>query len=313
MKILGVEAIAPATSANFGSGFDVFSVALDALYDSVYVEVIEEGRIEIDIEGVGAESIPLEPSQNTAGIVAKALLDASKNECGLRLKIRKGIRPGSGLGSSAASAAAAAINELLNLRLSKAELIKFAAQGEIASAGAAHADNVSSAILGNFAIVKSYEPLEVINLVLPRNAGFAIAIPDVHFNTNLARSILPRKVDLSSIVYNIGHAATVIAGIALKDVNLMGRGMSDSVVEPARASLIPGLSEVKKRAFEAGAVGVAISGAGPAVLALVNTDEVNMEGVAKAMKDAFVDRGIKCEAICAKPGPGARIVRKTEL
>jgi len=314
MGAVAVEAVAPATSANLGSGFDVFSVALDVFHDSVYVEMIEKNRVEISVEGLGAASIPVAPEQNTAGIVAKALLENSKSHCGIRMKIRKGVRPGSGLGSSAASAAAAAvaINELLNLGLSKLELIGFAAKGEVASAGAAHADNASSAILGGFTIVRSYQPFDVISLSLPENVGFAVAIPDIHFSTGLARSVLPKKVDLSNMTYNIGHAATIVAGIALNDINMIGKGMSDSVIEPARARLIRGLSEVKRKALEAGAVGVAISGAGPSVLALVNIDEGSSANIAEAMRRAFEGHNVKCEAVCAKPGPGARLVRKVE-
>lgn len=315
MNILNVEAIAPATSANLGAGFDVFSVALDALFDSVYVEVVKGNNIEISVEGVGAELVPVKPHQNTAGIVAKALLDLSDRKCGLIIKISKGIRPGSGLGSSAASAAAAAlaINEALKLNLSRSELIRFAAQGEVASAGMPHADNVSSALLGFFTIVKSYNPLEVIQLPPPKNTEFVIAIPEVIINTALARSVLPKRVKLSDLVHNVGHATAFIAGIALNDVDLMGKGMADSIIEPARARLIPGLVDVKKSALEAGAAGAAVSGAGPSVLALVNAEKKKADDVAKAMRDAFERQGVKSQTIRAKPGPGAKIVRREEL
>jgi len=314
MKFFGVEAVAPATSANLGAGFDVFSVALDALFDSVYVEVKRERGIEISVEGVGAKFVPAEPRRNTAGIVAEALLELSNKKCGLTMRIKKGVRPGGGLGSSAASAAAAAvaINEALGLKLSKMELIKFAAQGEVASAGAPHADNVSSAILGFFTIVKSYSPLEVIQLPAPKNAQFVVAVPEVHFDTALARSVLPKQVELSHLVDNVGNAAAFTAGVLLGDVGLMGKSMTDSVVEPARANLIPGLVDVKKEAFEAGAVGVTISGAGPSVLALVNAEEKKADDVERAMKEAFERHGIKTQTICARPGPGARIVRREE-
>jgi len=314
MKFGSIEVVAPATSANLGSGFDVFGVALDVLYDSVYVQLTEMPNIEVSIEGIGSESIPTDPERNTAGIVAKALLDFSKKKCGIRVRIKKGIKPGSGLGSSAASAAAASLatNEVLGLNLAREDLIKFAAQGEIASAGVPHADNVSPAILGFFTIVKSYDPLEVVNLPLPKNVGFAIALPEISLTTSQARSVLPGKVNLSDLVHNVGHAATLIAGIALNDVNLMGRGMSDAVVEPARTPLIPGLAHVKKRAMESGAAGVAISGAGPSVLALVNTEERRMDEIAEAMKEAFEDYGVKSQAICARPGPGAKIVRRRD-
>lgn len=311
MKSHSVKAVAPATSANLGSGFDVFSVALDILFDTVHAETIEGNSIEIRVEGPGAESIPLEPDQNTAGIVAKALLSLSKRKHGLKIKIEKGIRPGSGLGSSAASAAAAAVavDKLLNLNLSKLELVKFAAQGEIASAGTAHADNVSAAILGNFNIIRSYEPLDIINLSLPKNVGFAIAIPEItHKTTSQARAVLPKKVNLSDLVYQVGHAATIVAGIALNDITIIGKGMSDIVVEPARAHLIPGLADVKKSAMESGAAGVSISGAGPSVIALVNTEERRMDEIAEAMKEAFEKHKINSIAISARPGRGAKII-----
>ena len=228
-----VEAIAPATSANLGAGFDVFGVALDALFDRVLVEKIADKKvIEISVEGEGAEEIPRETERNTAGIVAKELLKFSGKEYGLRIKIHKGVKPGSGLGSSAASAAATAIavNELLGLELNQIQLIEFAALGEIASAGAPHADNVSAAILGDFIVITSRKPLEVLKLKLPSNVKFALVIPEIKFNTSLARSVLPKKIDLSSMVYNVSRAATFIAGIALNNIEVMGRGMTDTVI-----------------------------------------------------------------------------------
>ena len=312
---LGVEAIAPATSANLGAGFDVFGVALDALSDSVYVEAVKGNNIEISVEGVGAESIPVEPHRNTAGVVATTLLGLSDKKCGLTLRINKGVKPGSGLGSSAASAAAAAlaVNEVLGLNLSKSELIKVAARGEIASAGAPHADNVSPAILGFFTIIKSYDPLEVIQLPSPKNVEFVIAIPEMTKSTAQMRAILPKQVNLSDLIHNMGNAAAFIAGIALNDVTLMGKAMEDAIVEPVRAPLIPGVIEVKKSALEAGAAGVAMSGAGPSVLALLNREENKAEDVAKAMKAAFERHGLKSQTIRTKPGPGARIVGREEL
>ncbi|MEM2110712.1 MAG: homoserine kinase [Candidatus Bathyarchaeia archaeon] len=305
-----VEAVAPATSANLGAGFDVFGVALDVLFDSVYVELIEEKKIEITVEGKGANTIPTEPDRNTAGIVAQELLKTSEKKYGLKMKVKKGIRPGSGLGSSAASAAATAVavNELLQLGLPKKELINYAALGEKASAGVPHADNVSAAILGNFTVIVSREPLEVVSLPLPENVEFAIAFPYFACDTSLARSVLPKKINLSDMVHNVGCAASFIAGITLNDVDLMGKGMEDVVIEPARASLIPGLYHVKEKAVETGASGVAISGAGPSVLALINTKKTETKKVAMAMCEAFRKYGVESEPLCAKPGAGAKVV-----
>ena len=117
---------------------------------------------------------------------------------------------------------------------------------------------------------------------------------------------------LSDAVHNIAYASAFIAGIALKDITLMGRAMKDLIAEPYRASLIPGLNDVRNNAIEAGAVGVTISGAGPSILALIDSEEDVEAKVAKAMKEGFEKNGVESEVIIAKPGPGAKIVRREE-
>ncbi|WP_231754618.1 bifunctional nuclease domain-containing protein, partial [Halapricum sp. CBA1109] len=108
---------APATSANLGSGFDVFGVALGHPADVVRVE--KRDRTTIDVRGAGSDFIPEDPEENTVGAVADAL-DAPAH-----IQIDKGIRPASGLGSSAASAAAAAValNELYDRGKTREELV----------------------------------------------------------------------------------------------------------------------------------------------------------------------------------------------
>ena len=91
---------APATSANLGSGFDVFGVALGRPADVIRVD--RASATTIEVTGVGARYIPTDPEKNVVGAVAEAL-DAPAH-----IRIDKGVRPSSGLGSSAASAAGGA-------------------------------------------------------------------------------------------------------------------------------------------------------------------------------------------------------------
>jgi len=306
-----VEAMAPASSANLGAGFDVFGVALDALFDKISVDVVKaDKKVQLFVSGKNSEFIPTKPEENTAGIVAEALLRASGKNCGLIINIEKGIRAGSGLGSSAASAAASAlaINEALGLGLTDKELIKIAALGEIAAAGVPHADNVSASIMGFFTTIVSHEPFEVVCFPMPDNTKFVIITPEIIVETRKARSVLPKHVKLSDAVHNIAKAAAFVTGILTKNLNLMGMGMDDLIAEPYRASLIPGFFDVKKRALEAGALGVAISGSGPSVLALVDSSKNVENKVAEAMKEGFEVNGIHCEVVITKPGPGARII-----
>jgi homoserine kinase len=128
--------------------------------------------------------------------------------------------------------------------------------------------------------------------------------------TEKARSVVPKNIPLENLVHNVGNAAAMVSGFALGDVDLIGKSMFDTVAEPARASLIPGYQQVKEKAFGAGAVGVAISGAGPALLAVVNKDKADSRRVALAMTEGFKAAGFESTAFATKPGKGVRLLEK---
>jgi len=302
---------APATTANLGPGFDVFGMALNYPYDKVTITPAAN-EIKIEVYGTAKDLIPTDPSKNTAGVVAEYFLRKFSLKAGLVIKIEKGIPPGIGLGSSAASAAAVAfgLNHMFNLKLSYEELVQFSAKGEVASAGFEHADNVSAAIYGDFVIIKSYNPLEVISLKAPPNLGICVAVPKVPAlpkKTEKARSVLPQMVSMEKLKHNVGHAASMAVGFALGDVKLIGRSMSDAVVEPARAFMIPGYQMVKDMAIKAGAYGVAISGAGPSMIAVVDENDSVASKVAKAMEEGFKATGVSAEVFYTKPGKGVSL------
>jgi len=113
---------------------------------------------------------------------------------------------------------------------------------------------------------------------------------------------------IEKVIHNVGNAAAMASGFANGDTDLIGASMSDAVVEPERAGLIPGYQKVRENAAKAGASGVAISGAGPAMIAIVNKNKVNATKVAKAMKEAFEDTGLAATAFVTAPGRGAQIL-----
>ena len=285
---------APATSANLGSGFDVFGVAFDRPADVVTVERARETSIEVT--GVGSEYIPNDPEKNTAGVVASAL-DAPAS-----ISIDKGVRPSSGLGSSAASAAATAValNELYGRNLSDHELVQVAAEGEAAVSGTAHADNVAPAILGGFTVVRE-DGVESVDTSIPLVA----VLPDIVISTRDARHVVPESITIEDMVRTVGSAATLTAGMYRDDPDLVGRGMEDDVVTPARADLIQGYDRAVEAAREAGATGATVSGAGPAILAVTHSGD--QRDVAAAMLDAFEADGIDSRAFTSTIGSGATI------
>ena len=286
---------APATSANLGSGFDTFGVALERPADIVRVERAE--RTTIEITGAGAEFIPEDPEKNTVGAVAEAL-DAPAH-----IKIDKGVRPASGLGSSAASAAGAALalNDLYDRGLSRKELVPVAAEGEAVVSGTAHADNVAPSLLGGFTIATADGVRSV-----DTNVPLVVCLPEEPISTRDARRVVPEEVSIEELVTTVGSAATLTLGICRADPELVGRGMADEVVTPKRAALIEGYDDAAAAAEEAGADGVTVSGSGPGVVAVCGADR--RRAVAAAMVEAFEAHGEDARAYQTRVGGGAEFV-----
>jgi homoserine kinase len=307
MLLSQVTLIAPATTANLGPGFDVFGLALKQPHDKVTLTAVPKG-VKVEVAGLSAKISAL-PKKNTASIVAGHIIKEFNLKTGIQIKIDRGIMPGMGLGSSAASAAAVAygLNRMFDLKLDNKQLIRLAAKGEVASAGSEHADNVSAAICGDFVIVKSYNPLDIINFKSPPEMEVCVAFPHMitpSHKTEKARSLVSKLVPLDKVIYNVGKAAAMATGFAIGDVDLIGESMLDAVAEPARASSIPGYQQVRENALKAGACGVAISGAGPAMIAVVNKKKTDASKVAAAMKQGFESAGFEATAFTTKPGRG---------
>jgi len=287
---------APATSANLGSGFDVLGLALDRPADVVTVERAD--RTTIEMAGAGSRYIPEDPAKNTAGVVADEL------DAPARISIDKGVRPASGLGSSAASAAGAAValNELYGRGLTDEQLVRVAAEGERAVSGDAHADNVAPAILGGFTAVTDDRVFGT-----AADLPLVACLPEEVVSTRDAREVVPGEVGMADLTRVVGHAATLVAGIYRDDPVLVGAGMADGVVTPARAELIEGYAGVVDAAEAAGATGVTVSGSGPSVLAVPRSRRERRE-VAAAMVAAFADVGVEARAYQTRVGRGAAVV-----
>ena len=303
-----VTVVAPASTANLGAGFDVFGMALDCKHDTISVTRGSGHTITITSDG----GVPSEPARNTAGIVAAAIRD-DFGTGGVHITIRKGVPAGYGMGSSAASAAAAAVacNELFGLGLDHTALVRYAGYGEQASAGAIHYDNVAASVCGGFVIVRT-SPLGVTILRPPESLALCVAIPQTSVpegKTRVSRGAVPKSIPLGDVTTNVASAASMVAGVMGGDVALMGRSVKDVIAEPARRGMIPGYEEVWRRAMEAGAAGVTISGAGPSVIALVDGTSP-MDMIQDAMREGFGTAGIGCTTIPCRPAEGARLAEE---
>ena len=74
--------------------------------------------------------------------------------------------------------------------------------------------------------------------------------------------------------------------------------------------MVPGYDLVRERALHAGASGVCISGAGPSMLAIVDSSQVRPQAVLSAMVSGFRAVGVRSEGFVTRVGEGARVVEK---
>ncbi len=318
-----VTVFAPASVSNVGPGFDVLGFCLHRPGDRLEAEWIDAPGIEIaEVTGDGGK-LSADPARNAAGVAANDVLSRSQRLAadlgqatiaggGFRLRLHKQMPLASGLGSSGASAAAGAVaaNELLGRPFSRIELVASAMEGERAACGSAHADNVGPSILGGFVLIRSYAPLEILSLPVPEGLHVAVVHPHCEVATSEARRVLAdRSYPLPDIVANSGNLAALITALHRGDLPLLGRCIQDRLVEPVRASLVPGYHAVRRAALEAGALGCSLSGSGPSVFCIADSPE-GAAAAALAMRRAFrSNAGIGSEAYVGMVNTeGARVL-----
>lgn len=283
-----VRVRAYASSANLGPGFDAVAVAHTSFYDEVEVR-LEPGSGSVVVETVYGPYAVGAGNAETAKRAVEELLRLTGYKLGsedLVLRVYKGVPAGRGLGSSGASAAAAvkAASMLLGLEdEADATLLVEAA------AGSPHYDNVAASLLGGFAVVARDLEGRLYVRSFPLEAWFVVYVPKPRMllgaKTRLMREVLPKTVPLDAAARNWARLAMLVAAVLSGDLRLFGEMMmQDEIVEPARRRYIPCYLEAREAALGAGALGVAISGAGPSLMALT-ADEKTANKVAAALAE----------------------------
>lgn len=303
-----LKIFAPATVANVSCGFDSMGFAVDEIGDEMtFTKTTEKG---VKITQITGADLTYDVDKNAASAVVKKILLEAKADFGIELTIHKGFSPGSGLGSSAASAAGAAFgaNQFLETKYSDLELTKFAMFGEEVACGSAIADNVAAAIYGGFVLVRSYEPLEIIKLPVPKALRVVAIHPQIEVKTKDARAVLPKEIPLKNAITQWANVGGLVSGLYTDNYELISNSLVDLVAEPARKSLIPFFDDVKNSAIKAGALGAGISGSGPTIFALCKGSEV-AEKVYKAINETYKNTGIDFELFISKVNPtGMKII-----
>lgn len=310
-----VRVVGPASLSNLGPGFDALGLALSGIGDTLAVRLHEEpGVIITEISGEGA-GLPLAAEKNIASVAAAAVLEKARVSGGLEMRIEKGIRPGSGIGSSAASAVAGAwaANVALGEPFTKPEVISAILAGEVIASGSEHGDNILPALFGGLVLVSASDVYTYRRVAMPSALPIALILPEVQVLTKEARAMLPANVSLRDAVHNASSLAFMMDAFRAGDWETVGRFMmQDRLVEPVRATLVPCYQAIQQAALDAGAFGCALSGSGPAMFAVAES-EAQAEHITQAMLLASCSVGIGAQGQATKADSlGARTMQAHE-
>lgn len=282
----------PATTANLGPGFDCMGLALD-LWNTFELHLGAEGY-SVQTFGEGEGALPSDETNLTLSVLLQELeTSGTALPAGLKVVCHNTVPCASGLGSSSTATLAGV---LFGAAMANAKIDRDPAELDLAQvleravAIEGHGDNVAPALLGGFVIVVP-DARGVLTKTVPHvPIKTVVCVPSYNYLTADARAALPDSYSKSDAIFNIGRAMLVAEALRSGDDDLLARAMNDRIHEPYRFKSIPGASAAQKQALESGAVCVALSGAGPGVIAFARG---GYDRIGRAMKQAFTDAGLE--------------------
>ncbi len=264
------EVKVPASTANLGPGFDSFGLALQ-IYLTIRFKLSEITIIKII--GENLESLP----QDKSNLIYKSMKYLFKLENkkmpNIALEIKSDIPLSRGLGSSGTAIVGGlfAANQLLDCPKTKEELFQIATKLE------GHPDNVGASVFGNF-VVTAYdgeEKAQISTLPFPEALKIVLMIPNYTLSTEVARELIPEKIPLKDVSFNIGHSSLLLAYILTNQVDKMHLAMKDRVHQPYRQKNIKGLQKAVDLSEKRGIFSTALSGAGPTILFFAKEEKLS--------------------------------------
>ncbi|MBW4647990.1 MAG: homoserine kinase [Kastovskya adunca ATA6-11-RM4] len=291
-----VTVTVPATTANIGPGFDCIGAALTLYNQFKFTSLDSSSSAGLIIEVVGTEAhlVKTDETNLVYKAFAKFYEHLRQTPPPVQIEISLGVPLARGLGSSATAIVGGlvAANQLAGAPLDRSEVMKMA----IAIEG--HPDNVVPALIGGCQLAASggdvLKAWEICDIPWHSNIVPIIAIPNFELSTQAARRVLPNDISRADAIFNIAHLGLLLRGLETGRGDWLRTALQDRLHQPYRQALIPGYDAVNAAALKAGAYGMAISGAGPTLIALV--DSPGAEAVATAMVNAWKAEGILAEA-----------------
>jgi homoserine kinase len=279
----------PASSANLGSGFDCFAAAL-SLKLRVELHHGDEPGIVLHARGEGARGDDASADDNLVIRAFREGLRASAGPVGgaaaWRLDVSSMIPSARGLGSSAAAIVAGVLlGATAGRRAPDAdEVLTLSAQLE------GHPDNVAAALYGGITLsVAAGDPPHITarRFRVPEAWIPVVFIPQQESATAEMRAALPAAVPHADATAQAARSALLATAVMTSDAGLLREAMHDRLHQPFRLPLLAGTSELIDAAYDRGAAGACLSGAGPSVLAICDSP-----ASAHAVEKAWTTLGI---------------------
>ncbi len=257
-----VKISVPATSANLGPGFDCLGLALN-LHNYFTFTAVSDSTLQISITGTDAHKVATDETNLVYKCARIVFEKAGERPSGLIIEQENNIPVGSGLGSSSTAVLAGMLgaNELLERPFTQEQILQFATEKE------GHPDNVAPALHGGLILGVSHEAgLHIEQYALP-TMQVVVVLPDFHLLTSEARAALPKQLTMQDAIFNASRTPLVIQALQTADYEKLSIAMQDRLHQPYRIPLIPGMTDAFAAAKGAGAKAVALSGAGPSLIA----------------------------------------------
>jgi homoserine kinase len=263
------EVRVPASTANLGAGFDCLGLALE-MYLSVRATVLSSpgARTHARSRGVrGTAELPRDPEQN---LIFRAMRSTAQHEGfelpRVRIAVQNQIPVAGGLGSSAAATVAGVALgfSAAGRPISKDAVLRYATEME------GHPDNVAAALIGGLVVTftRGDGTVAAVRKRWPKVIRLIVVTPNIKLETKKSRGVLPQTLSRADAVHNIQRTALFVAAVEERRYELLWDAMQDRIHQGARQALIPGLAEALSLPRMPGLLGIALSGAGPSVLAL---------------------------------------------
>src|SRR5215213_6697215 len=293
-----LEVRVPASTSNLGPGFDCFGLALK-LYLTVKATALPEASEPCRVETSGAKENEALP-RNSVNLIYRAMSFAARRESislpPVELTVHNEIPLASGLGSSAAAIVAGIkLSSVLTEKpMADETILSYATEFE------GHPDNVAASLYGGFlaSCIRNDGTVLSTKFDWPSQIRVVVVSPHSQLPTHVARAALPRTVSRLDAVHNLQRTAVFIAAIAQQRYDLLWEAMRDRLHQPQRESLVPGLAEALALPRMPGLLGIALSGAGPSIVALVddNDQEIGVQ-IAKCFEARTIESTIRTLAV----------------